>query len=267
MPEVGPLLLYVLPIPLLPAMFIALGKGQFGHFVGALGAFALLVAAALMARRGLRVEAEAKRRKWIRSTRVPFKLVAACLAGAGTALGAWWVVDHSALIAICFALGAAAGVLLNYGLDPQHAAEEAVGPFGVTSDEVLDALEEAEKKLERIDTANRSIRNPELSDRLRRITAKAREILQVIEEDPRDLRRARKFLKVYLDGTQRVTEGYARTHTQQQNDMLEDNFRNVLTTIEDVFGEQHQKLIENDVLDLDVQIEVLITQLKREGVI
>jgi len=40
----------------------------------------------------------------------------------------------------------------------------------------------------------------------------------------------------------------------------------VLVTIEQVFGEQQQKLLENDVLDLDVQIEVLKTQLEREGV-
>ena len=48
---------------------------------------------------------------------------------------------------------------------------------------------------------------------------------------------------------------------------LEDNFRRVLSTIEDVFQEQQQKLLETDVTDLDVRIEVLTTQLKREGVI
>jgi hypothetical protein len=41
----------------------------------------------------------------------------------------------------------------------------------------------------------------------------------------------------------------------------------VLMTIEDVFQEQHQKLLEHDLMDLDVQIEVLATQLKREGVV
>ena len=41
----------------------------------------------------------------------------------------------------------------------------------------------------------------------------------------------------------------------------------MLTTIEDVFKEQQQKLLENDVLDLDIKIEVLSEQLKREGVV
>jgi len=34
-----------------------------------------------------------------------------------------------------------------------------------------------------------------------------------------------------------------------------------------VFKEQQQKLLESDVLDLDIKIEVLSEQLKREGVV
>jgi hypothetical protein len=81
------------------------------------------------------------------------------------------------------------------------------------------------------------------------------------------LRRARKFLNVYLDGAQKVTEGYAKTHARVAAPDLDDNFRRVLVTIEEVFQEQQQKLLETDITDLDVQIEVLATQLKREGVI
>ena len=47
----------------------------------------------------------------------------------------------------------------------------------------------------------------------------------------------------------------------------EENFRNVLVTIEDTFEEQQRKLLEKDMMDLDVKIEVLTTQLKNEGVI
>ena len=95
----------------------------------------------------------------------------------------------------------------------------------------------------------------------------AGDILKLLEEDPRDLRRARKFLNVYLDGAQKVTEGYAKTHARVAAPDLDDNFRRVLVTIEEVFQEQQQKLLETDITDLDVQIEVLATQLKREGVI
>ncbi len=71
----------------------------------------------------------------------------------------------------------------------------------------------------------------------------------------------------YLEGAQNVTEGYAKAHGDAGSAELEEKFRNVLITIEDVFKEQHTKLLENDVMDLDIQIEVLQMQLKREGVI
>ena len=88
-------------------------------------------------------------------------------------------------------------------------------------------------------------------------------MLSLYLDDPKDLYRARKFLKVYLDGTARVTESYAKTHGKDASTAeLDKNFQEVLDSIESTFGEQHKKLLENDQLDLDVKIEVLKTQLK-----
>ena len=47
---------------------------------------------------------------------------------------------------------------------------------------------------------------------------------------------------------------------------MENNFRNVLDTIETVIEEQKGKLLENNLTELDVQIEVLQMQLEKEGV-
>ena len=47
---------------------------------------------------------------------------------------------------------------------------------------------------------------------------------------------------------------------------LAENFRHVLDTIERVFAEQEDVLKRNETMDLEVQIEVLRTQLEREGV-
>jgi len=58
----------------------------------------------------------------------------------------------------------------------------------------------------------------------------------------------------------------ADTHKYGDNGELEDNFRNVLETIETVIGEQKGKLLENNLTELDVQIEVLQLQLEKEGV-
>ena len=56
-------------------------------------------------------------------------------------------------------------------------------------------------------------------------------------------------------------------HVHEQAGIALEQARRVLAPIEEVFTEQQQKLLETDVTDLDVQIEVLTTQLKREGVV
>ena len=95
------------------------------------------------------------------------------------------------------------GCYLNYGFDPRVAKRVTDG-YGVdTTDQVLEALAQAERSIVAIEQAGRDIRNAELNDRLRRIAKLARDILKLLEEDPRDLRRARKFLNVYLDGAQK----------------------------------------------------------------
>ncbi len=88
-----------------------------------------------------------------------------------------------------------------------------------------------------------------------------------LEANPATIRRTKKFLLVYLDGASKVTAGYASTHQQVTSIELEQNFRNLLDSIETVFKEQKDKLLEEDLFDLDVQMEVLANQLKNEGIV
>lgn len=257
-------LLYLLALPLLPALFIVPFSGDILKLVAYYGAFASFVAGARFMKAGLQAEAELKRRKIAPGSRWPRKLIGSLFTGLGT-LGCWVGMGYPLLYAGAVGALATLGAILFYGRDPQR-LRSAGGSHGFTADEILAALTEAEKKIRRIESAARDIRNAELTNRLRRIVERAREILGVMEEDPADIRRARRFLNVYLDGARRVTEGYARAHKRSETAELDSNFRNVLTTIEGVFDQQHQKLLEHDKLDLDVQIDVLSQQLRKEGI-
>lgn len=260
-------LLFLLPLPLIPALFIVLIKGDFTRLLVYLITFALFLGGALLTRSGLQAQAEYNRRKIARAPKIPFKNIGAVTVSLATFVCAYLAVRHQLAFSVALGLLTSFGFYLTYGLDPRRDKAIAVNSHGYTTAEVVEAIKQAELKIADIDAAAQSIRNLELRGRLRRISKQAHKILRVIEEDPRDLRRARKFLYVYLDGAKTVSEGYVRTHQRSQSAELETNFRNVLITIENVFREQHAKLLENDVLDLDVQIEVLATQLKREGVV
>jgi 5-bromo-4-chloroindolyl phosphate hydrolysis protein len=266
LPLVGPLLLYLLPLPLFPAAFIALARGDFVNFTTAVAALALLMGAAVVTRRGLKREVEVKRLGWSRIAARPWKVLGAAAAGLATGLCSFFILDHSGMAAGAWGVTTLAGVLLRYR--PDNIAFGVHGKLLASRDKaVTQALEEARLKIASIDQANRSIHNQELNRRIRRIINKAMAILTTIADDPAMLQRSRKFLKVYLDGAQQVTEGYAQLHPEDRPGQLEDNFRNVLVTIEDTFAEQQRKLLEKDLMDLDVKIEVLTTQLKNEGVI
>lgn len=260
------LLLYFLPIALIPATFIALGKGHvLGVLVNAAG-FAFYMLAAWCLRRGLQAEYVYGKSRIARQPEKPLKTIAAVITALSTGMIAWLGAGHSLPVGLMFAAGAFLGMYLRYGFDPGD-EKKITAAHGYSGDEIQKALEGSSRTIRNIKQANDRIRNSELNRRIERICEVADNILAEIAADPRDFRRARKFLNVYLDGVQQVTQGYAKTHQQSHSGELEQNFRNVLDTIETVFQEQRQKLLEEDVFDLDVKIEVLNTQLKQEGIL
>lgn len=262
------LLLYFLALPLLPAVFKSLQDGEPLAAMARAAGFILFVSAATLIRKGIRLDNEArKRRLRRRASTIQYRMIGAGLVTGGVFVVAWLGLGarHSLFESVLYAAAALLGCYLYYDFDPARKDPE-IAAVGITTEELVELLDEAEGRLQLIEQSSRKIKNTEFKDRLRRIVKDARGILDTIESDPVDARRARKFLKVYLDGAQQVTEGYARTHTEGESHALEDNFRRVLTTIETVIAEQQTKLKENNLSDLDVTIEVLQMQLEKEGV-
>ena len=248
---VAGLLLFLVPLPIPVAATLSLAQGQLVPFLGNAIGYALSLGGALLVRRGLLHTGGRADGRW------PFKTLGCALISLATGMTTWLGVGHSPAIACAFALVALLGCYLTYGFDPLISRPLRGGEHART------ALEEADRSIAAIEQASRDIRQPELGTRLQRITGLARAILRRLEEDPRDLHLARKFLNVYLDGVQRVVEDYAKTHTRISAPELNERFRRALITVEDAFREQQQTLLESDVEQLDVKIEVLTQQLKR----
>ncbi len=260
------ILLYLLPMPVLIAAVVSLIQGNFWKTIVLGSSFAGFMLAAIIARHGLRIESTFERKKFAKAPGTPYKNVAAIILGITTALTAYFATEHSLISSVLTGAAALLGFIFSYGIDPRKDKTGNIS-LGVTAEEVIEALEVAEIKIDNLEVAKRSIKNLDFKQRIDRIIAKARKILTVIEDDPRDLQRARKFLKVYLSGAERVTQKYAQTHKREATtDNIDANFERVLDSIENTFDKQHTKLKENDQFDLDVQIEVLETQLKQEGI-
>ena len=256
--------LFVLPLPLVIAFIVALFTGEFARFAAISGALASFYLAGFFTWNALAAQARYYLGELLDPPVVPLKLISAALTAVGAVLAAS-AGGYGMVGMFVFAGLAVAGYLCFYGRDPQRRSFNVAAEGGVDVDAVTVQLKQAYGRLQGIDAAARSIAVPEFTERLRRITGIGKNILAEIERDPRDASRARKFLNLYLDSAERVTTEYARTHRQLRNRPLEDNFRNLLIDMETTFDKQHQKLLENDLLSLDVDIEVLNTRMKREG--
>jgi 5-bromo-4-chloroindolyl phosphate hydrolysis protein len=244
---------------------LSLGAGHVGGFVGDALAWGLIAASAVLTRLGFADTQTGRERRFSRRLRLPLRNLAAAALGIGTCVAAVFGVGHALPVGIGFGLVAVLGYHLAYGLEPMVQGAR-LSATDKESRAVAEALAEAEGRLINIERAAAAIGNPELRMRLRRIADQGRGMLEQIAERPSDLRRARRFLTVFLEGAEQVTDGYVRTHHHADSGELEQNFRTVLVSIEDQFARQRERLRQADVLDLDVQIEVLKKQLEQEGI-
>lgn len=258
-------LLYVLASPLALAAIVFLAKGSLFAALTAGSAFGLVVLGGALNRRAILEELVASRRRFAPRWRVPVRYLAALSLGTGTALAAYGAVGQGAAVSLAFGALAVFGFHLSYRLPRPQAVLGAPHP-AVRDEGLRRALAEAEGRILTIEKAALQVGNRELEQRLKRIAAHGRAVLEHIVARPDERFRARKFLNVYLEGAERVASRYARTHRLVRGRQLEQNFRNVLGEIERVFERQLEQLSEHDVFDLDVQIEVLRKQLEREGI-
>ncbi len=236
--------------------------------LGSVVAMVLLFGGGVVMRRGLRAEVEYARRL-IAKAPPPLKTIATAMVTAGVFVLSWLGNQDSIWMAVIFAALAGFGSYLAYGLDPRGEKgidSDTARRSGVKTKDVIAAIEEANGKIKEIEDHAAIINSRELKERLARITRQARAVLRQIEMDPGDLRRSRRFLVTYLDGTRDVVTKYTSRQKDLATTPLAENFRHVLETVEQVFTEQVETLKRNESLDLEVQIDVLKTQLEREGV-
>ncbi len=263
-PNLKGLLLALFGMALLPTAVLALLGGRLGILLLSLLSFLLLIGAAWLTRRGIEQEKH-YRQSALAAKPLPLKKGAMMASALGALAISWGLNGYSFGIGLVFSGFAALGYYLFYGLDPRgEKISERLG--GYSTEELVAILREAEDKIIDIEHQRLKLGEGELNERLGRITNLARQVLEILEKKPRELRRARRFLNVYLDGAQRVTRDYARVHDKTDADFLDRNFRDVLKTIEETFESQRETLLRDDVLDLDIQIEVLKKQLEEDGI-
>ncbi|GIT90338.1 hypothetical protein JANAI62_01790 [Jannaschia pagri] len=224
---------------------------------------AAIFAGAVVTREGLKAEAAWTTRKIARRPAVPRKILGGVLVGLGVALGS--MTGLSGLLAAVVYGAVALGLHLTaFGLDPMRdKGMEGVDAF--QTDRVARTIEEAEKHLAAMKDAVLRARDREAERRVDLVIAQAREMFRAVEDDPRDLSTARKYLGVYLMGARDATAKFADVYAQTKDAAVKADYFALLDDLERGMEAKRETLLITDRTDLDVEIEVLRDRLKRDG--
>ncbi len=140
---------------------------------------------------------------------------------------------------------------------------------GISAEEVSRILRDGERKVTDMRREARKIEDRDVRDKVRAIADVAERIFADLREDPKDVRAARRFLEYYLDATLLVVRRYvdlcAKGSTSADVQQVLSKFYELLTTIHATFEKQLDRLLRDDVLDLDTDMSVLKQMMELEG--
>jgi hypothetical protein len=255
----------VLFVPAIVLVATSFGGGPVALAAALLGGLSLTLAAWLI-RGGLRAQAEYDARKVARKPALPRKILGAIFGGIGTALA---VIAHldgfSALSPILYGIFATGLYIAAFGLDPLRSK----GMDGIDTfqqDRVARVVDEAEKHLTTMAETISRARDRQATARLADFSDTARDLIRTVEEDPRDLTAARKYLGVYLQGARDATAKFADIYARTQDAQARTDYLALLDDLEKNFAARNRKSLLEDRSDLTIEIDVLRERLSREGV-
>lgn len=253
-------LLYFFLLPLALAIILALFKTNIQAFLLNSAAFVLFLVTAKISTIGFEQEANYLESTLTKAPKIPYKQIAAYLLGGSTLLTAW--IAGGKPLTTAFFLGAIStlGYYFYYGFDPKKDKLENLGD--VSADYALEVIQEAEEKLDNIEKNQKIIADTILSKKLNVALGKAKSIVETIKEDPKDIRVARKFLIVYIDGVLTVTDSYVSMDSDTIDVETKERLHTLMEELDTRLDKELKRVKENNLFDLDVQIDVLKEQIK-----
>ena len=258
--KAGAVLLYTALVPLFVSVIYSLYAGAYRLFLLKLGGFALWSLAATLVSRGIRAQAVYEEAAVAKAPSLPMKMLGAIALGVGVFYLGWIVGGASLWSSLFVALLAGVGIVLYYGPDPMR--DKLPDASDINPELLLRSLTEARDRLEEIRLHSKEIHDLRLHREIEHAVEKAERILDNIAEDPKDLRVARKFLVVYIDGVGRVTERYRALEESEIDEETRERLYSLLREVQERFDKELERLKANNQFDLDVHIDVLKEQIK-----
>ena len=228
-----------------------------------LATFGVLLLAFWLTREGVKAHEAYEERTVARRPAFPRKLFGTVLTGLGLALGAFSP-GESLFNPLLLGLLGAGLHLFAFGPDPlKDKGAEGVDAF--QSDRVARAVDEAERHLADMTAAIARLKDRPLEARLSVFQGHVRDLFRTVENDPRRLTSARRYLGVYLLGARDATVKFADLYTRTPETTARADYEALLDDLEANFSARTQALLGDDRQALEIEMDVLRERLQREG--
>ena len=130
-------------------------------------------------------------------------------------------------------------------------------------------LEEAREDFESIRVSMDSIEDPELKKESERLHRTAGTILAYLEENPQKILQARRFIDYYQDTASPLLKKYVKLQEKglrtREAMALMTQTRQAMETLNRAFEKQLEKLMQNELFDMEADIRLLKQTMKMEG--
>jgi 5-bromo-4-chloroindolyl phosphate hydrolysis protein len=200
-----------------------------------------------------------------------FLNIAGLIAGISSGLlmlGFFFLLHFTWLITLVLSVVAYFAIyLIIFALRPKDTLKFNLGN-GITEEMVLTVLKESEEKIREMENLARQMKDEKIKVKIYHIIGIVRKIYENIRIDPEKMKVARQFLSYYFDTSIRIINKYSQLSKQEVKSpeitraLLK--AEDMLNSIDTAFDKQLARLLSNDVMDLDVEIETLEKTFKAE---
>ncbi len=252
-------LLYWFLIPLFIATAKSLASGHYGDFIKDGLGFVLLFGAAAFTAKGVTQERAYEEAAIAKAPKTPYKTISMLLLGVAVFYLGFVAGNKPLLTSLFIGLLSSAGYWMYYGLDPR--VDKLPNMEDINPQFVLDTINEAKAKLLSCQASTDKIGDIKLRRKLNRAIDNAHIIIKTIEEDPKDIRTARKFLMVFLDGIADIAQKYNEVDPKDIDADMKNRLYKLIDDVESRFERELGRLKANNLMDLDISVETLDIQI------
>jgi 5-bromo-4-chloroindolyl phosphate hydrolysis protein len=183
------------------------------------------------------------------------------IVGGGFFFVFFFLIQMSLAMSIVLGLAGLGGAYtFIYAFRPKNRIEFNMGG-GVTPELITATLKEGNEKMRILGEYAQKVSDPKVSGKINQIIEVIRRIFENFKQDPNDIKYAKQFLSYYLDTSIRIVKKYIDLSSQNvQSPEIAATLAkavNMLDSIEKAFEKQQARLLRDDAMDLDVEIETL----------